>query len=234
MVSNKKMELYKSKAELYDKFISQSGKSYERVANIIEKHLKKTDAILELAAGTGNYAVEFKKKGYVNYVCSDLNKELLEIAEKKTNLKCLTLDMKSFSIKEKFDVVLILFKSLNYNLNLKELKSTLKNSFNSLNPKGKLIIEITNPEIILNNPKSGAFLFDLDEKNSLMHLSDVEGRFMTHYFMFIDKKTNKCELDKHKNYIFKKEEITNSIREVGFKKIETELDGNTLFIIGYK
>ena len=228
------MELYKSKAYLYDKFISQSGKSYEKVVDIIEKYIKKTDFILELAAGTGNYALEFKKRGYNNYTCSDLNKELLEIASKKTDLKCIPLDMKSFSLKEKFNAVLILFKSINYNLNLDELKNTLKNSFNSLRKNGKIVIEITNPDIILNNPKSGAFLFDLDENYSLMHLTDVEGRFLTHYLIFTDKKTNKCEIDKHKNYIFKTEEINNLMNKVGFSKIEKQLVGNTLFIIGSK
>ena len=228
------MELYKSKADLYDKFISQSGKSYEKTADVIGKYLKKTDFILELAAGTGNYALEFKKRGYKNYVCSDINDKLLEIARKKTNLKCINLDMKSFSLKEKFDAILILFKSINYNLNINELKNTLKNSFNSLKETGRIIIEITNPDIILNNPKSGAFLFDIDENYYLIHLTDVEDRFLTHYFIFVDKKTNKCEIDKHKNYIFETKEITNLMNDIGFNKIEKKLVDNTLFIIGYK
>jgi ubiquinone/menaquinone biosynthesis C-methylase UbiE len=228
------MELYKSKADLYDKFISQSGKSYEKTADIIAKYLKKTDSILELAAGTGNYALEFKKRGYKNYICSDINDELLEIAKKKTNFKCINLDMKSFSLKEKFDAILILFKSINYNLNIDELKNTLKNSFNSLKKNGKIIIEITNPDIILKNPKSGAFLFDIDENYYLIHLTDVEGRFLTHYFIFMNKKTKKCEIDKHKNYIFETKEIMDLMNDVGFSKIEKKLVGNTLFIIGHK
>lgn len=228
------MELYKSKADLYDKFISQSGKSYEKAAEVIVKYLKKTDSILELAAGTGNYALEFKKRGYKDYTCSDINNELLEIAKKKTNLRCINLDMKYFSLKEKFDAILILFKSINYNLNTNELKNTLKNSFNSLKENGRIIIEITNPDIILSNPKSGAFLFDIDENYSLMHLTDVEDRFLMHYFIFVNKKTNKCEIDKHKNYIFETKEITDLMNDVGFNKIEKQLVDNTLFIIGYK
>jgi len=228
------MELYKSKADLYDKFISQSGKSYEKVADVIEKYLGKNDFILELAAGTGNYALEFKKRGYKNYVCSDINDELLKIAKKKTNFKCIHLDMKSFSLKEKFDAVLILFKSINYNLNINELRNTLQNSFNSLNKNGKIVIEITNPDIILKNPKSGAFLFDINKDYFLIHLTDVENRFLTHYFIFLDKKTHKCEIDKHKNYIFKTEEITDLMKNLGFGKIEKQLLGNTLLIIGYK
>jgi UDP-hydrolysing UDP-N-acetyl-D-glucosamine 2-epimerase len=51
------MELYKSKADLYDKFISQSGKSYEKAADVIGKYLKKTDLILELAV-TGEALME--------------------------------------------------------------------------------------------------------------------------------------------------------------------------------
>lgn len=228
------MELYKSKADLYDKFISQSGKSYEKAAEIIQKYLKKTDFILELAAGSGNYALEFKKRGYKNYTCSDINDELLKIARKKTNFRCINLDMESFSLKEKFDVILILFKSINYNLKINELRKTLQNSFNSLRENGRIIIEITNPEIILNNPRSGAFLFDIDKDYSLIHLTDVEDRFLTHYFIFINKKTNKCEIDKHKNYIFEIKELTNLMEDVGFNKIEKQLMGNTLFIIGHR
>jgi len=138
--------LYKKYAKYYDKIYSE--KDYESEAEFIkwavQKHKTSTgNKLLDVACGTGNH-MQFLKDQF-SIVGVDINPEMLKIAKKKVaKVKFIKGDMKNLMLDKnnKFDVIICMFAAIAYNLNYKELKSTLK-SFNTyLKPGGVLIFDL--------------------------------------------------------------------------------------------
>lgn len=132
-------------AAYYDKIYHQ--KNYKKEAEFIHKAIKKYSKVrgrklLDIPIGTGKHSVLLRKFGY-KVVGADISTDMLKIA--KTKLKGIRLvkaNMKDFNLEEKFDALICMFSSINYNRNYKNLKSTLKNFHNHLQKGGILIFDV--------------------------------------------------------------------------------------------
>jgi ubiquinone/menaquinone biosynthesis C-methylase UbiE len=136
--------LYKKFAKYYD--LCYSGKDYVKETKFLEalikKHKIKGKKILEVGSGTGNHAVCLEKKGF-DIIGVDLNEEMLAVARKKSKkIKFVQGDMRSFNIKDEFDIILCLFSTMHYNTNVSDLKKTLKNFYKHLKKGGLLIFDM--------------------------------------------------------------------------------------------
>lgn len=114
----------------------------------------KVRKILDLACGTGHHSIFFAKSGY-GVTGVDLSEKMLQIARKNakgvSGVKFVKGGFLDFhpKLKDKFDAVICLGNSLPHLLSQKDLKKTLLNIYNLLNPGGIFILQNRNYDKIL-------------------------------------------------------------------------------------
>lgn len=119
---------------------------------IFEKN--KVKKILDLACGTGHHSIFFAESGY-EVTGVDKSREMIQIARRNSKgvsgVKFLTADFLNVypKIKDRFDAVICLGNSLPHLLSRENLKKTLHNIYNLLNPEGILLIQNRNYDKIL-------------------------------------------------------------------------------------
>jgi len=102
--------------------------------------------LLDLATGTGSVALEFANRG-CEVTGLDLSAPMLEQARAKAqaagrNIQFLQRDLVKFNLPPEFDHALCLYDSLNYILDVDDLKRTFANARNSLNTTGVFIFDV--------------------------------------------------------------------------------------------
>ena len=114
----------------------------------------KVRKILDLACGTGHHSTFFTKSGY-EVTGVDLSEKMLQIAKENAKgisgvqfLKAGFLDLYP-KLKDRFDAVICLGNSLPHLLSKRDLKKTLQNIYNLLNPGGVFILQNRNYDKIL-------------------------------------------------------------------------------------
>jgi ubiquinone/menaquinone biosynthesis C-methylase UbiE len=214
--------LYKKFAKYYDLCYSEKDYTKETnfLQNLIKKYKIKCKKILEVGCGTGGHAIHLKKKGF-DIIGVDLNKEMLEVAKKKSkSIKFLQGDMRNFDLNKEFDIVLCLFSTIHYNQNLKELEKTLKNFYGHLKKGGLLIFDMGFNE----ERWEGSHVHVGNWSNKEVDLvrfskSRRQGDFgilNMAYILFKNKKFYFGE-EEHKLRIFKTHEVKKLSEKIGFK-----------------
>lgn len=111
--------------------------------------------ILELACGTGRVLLPLAQAGF-KVAGIDLSGKMLEKAKEKINkevkdihenIALLKGNMTNFDLKEKFSLVLIIFNSFQFLLTEEGQDNCLRCIHRHLNPNGKLIISVFNPDL---------------------------------------------------------------------------------------
>jgi ubiquinone/menaquinone biosynthesis C-methylase UbiE len=220
-----KEQLYKKYAKFYDKVYSK--KKYEAEVEFINSVVKifkvKGKNLLDMACGTGTHAKKFVDNGF-RVTGVDVNSEMLKLAKKKTKKASFVEgSMQSFKSKKKFDVITCLFTAINYNKNVSELKSTIKNFSNLLNKGGIVIFDlglIKGKE----DKKTGAFIDTYSEDNlQIARISqwnpsrENSDIYNANFLMLIkDKGKVDFEIDEHELGIFSVEEIKSIMENNGF------------------
>ena len=131
-------------AKYYDA-IYLKMKNYEKEAAIVKRIIRQFEnlqskTLLDVGCGTGEH---------LKYLSSDfqcirihINSEMLKIASRKVpDARFRIADMISFSLEEKFDVIVCLFSSIGYVSGFNNLAKTLENFRVHLNDRGLLIVE---------------------------------------------------------------------------------------------
>ncbi|MBN1755334.1 class I SAM-dependent methyltransferase [bacterium] len=115
---------------------------------VFDKFEIKGSHILDLACGTGKFALEFARKGY-KVTAIDISPCALEVArdnaiEQKLeqNIEFINRSMLDLESRDRFDVVLCLYNSLNYIRDEKQLKKTFRNIWKALIWGGYLLFDI--------------------------------------------------------------------------------------------
>jgi SAM-dependent methyltransferase len=112
----------KEYSNLYDLFYE--NKNYQKEINLLKKILKKkSNKILELGCGTGNYTKKLENFSS-KIIAIDKSKFMIDIAKKKKikKAKFINKEIKDLKFKEKFDVIVSFFHILSYQANKQELK----------------------------------------------------------------------------------------------------------------
>lgn len=113
---------------------------------------KKADGkILEVACGTGRIYLELLKEG-LDAVGIDISEEMIAALREKAADMSLkprvhVADMRSFDLDERFNRILVPFRSFLYNLTTEDQLKTLKNFRRHLAPGGKLVLNFFYPDI---------------------------------------------------------------------------------------
>lgn len=142
-------ELYEDFAENYEKEVFTQGTIGE--VDFIEKEIEfdKSKTILDLGCGTGRHTIELTKRGY-SVTGLDLSDTQLKKAREKAealklNIKFIKDDARYFKLEEKFDLVIIICEGAFSLMETDEMNfAILKNAYDSLKEKGKLIFTTLN------------------------------------------------------------------------------------------
>lgn len=228
---------YKIFAQHYDKYMQQVN--YKRWARLVLERYNmhyshEPEKILELACGTANIAILLSKLGY-EVDASDLAPEMLKIAAAKADAPRLFLANMIDEIETgTYDLMVILFDSLNYLSNLNDIKTLLSNTHKSLNKDGMLIFDVTTIKNSLDNFDGFVNLEDSQDQY-IIHQSDLDDRtkVQTTELTFFTKKGYFFERsdEVHKQTIFSVYELKKLIAKSNYKLIgihSTESSANLM------
>jgi SAM-dependent methyltransferase len=125
----KNLKIYERLSRIYDldwgKF---SLKFVGFVEELLSEHNISSARILDLACGTGNFAIQMVRDGHIVRGI-DISSEMINIARSKSaglsGVSFEIQDMTEFSVKNKFDAVTCIFDSINYVHDINRLKSMI-------------------------------------------------------------------------------------------------------------
>ncbi len=222
-------------ADIYD--IVMSDVDYETWADYLDEiilmHQPTARNILELACGTGTIALSLEELDCYKITATDGSPDMIRIARKKaakvnSEIKFLTMNFLDLSFEETFDVVYMVFDSLNY-LHSEDKIIKLHNEVkNVLSPEGIFIYDFTTPR---NSRKAIRFLNNESKK--------IDGKYRYHRESSFDAKnrihTNRFQIEKldqneglivdkfeeqHQQKIYTLKEIRSVINKTDFRILE--------------
>lgn len=145
-------EIYTALASIYDEIMSDIDYAFwsDFIDAIIQEHHPNAESVLELGCGTGSFALLLDELGCYRITATDASASMIDRAKEKAggienNVKFEILDFRNITIKSRFDVVLMLFDSINYLLNRNDIISMLREVRKVLNPNGCFIFDFTTP-----------------------------------------------------------------------------------------
>jgi ubiquinone/menaquinone biosynthesis C-methylase UbiE len=129
---------------VYSKIVDYRSQ-VDYLEKIIAKHRRgRTESILDVACGTGNYTFVFARRGY-RTTGIDISDEMLRVAKekagRKTNPRFFKSDMRKIDLQAKYDVAVVLFGGFGYLLEQGEVGEFLAGVAKQLNKGGLLIFE---------------------------------------------------------------------------------------------
>ena len=210
-------------AEYYDNYMKHVG--YEDWVEFIllqyNKSCGKSPAkILELACGSTNISSLLVKKG-LTVDASDISAEMLKIASEKPFSPSLSLQKMTDELpKNKYDLALLLFDSLNYLHDLNEVELLLNNVHNTLVEKGLFIFDITTPKNCENH-FDGFINIEQIKDDLFIHESDyeqTENTLITKLTFFKKKGFLFARYDEeHKQKIFRVSDLLEQINKTDLR-----------------
>lgn len=145
------MAFYEELSRYYDIVFPFKATIY----GFLTRHFKKQGAVLDIATGTGNYALALAKDGY-DVTAIDLDSQMIDALSLKANkedihLKSQVMNMLDLSqlTANTFDGAFCIGNSLVHLQTPKDILSALKEIHTLLKDKGQLIIQIVNYDRIL-------------------------------------------------------------------------------------
>jgi ubiquinone/menaquinone biosynthesis C-methylase UbiE len=153
MISKEKMNPnYSVLADIYDSVMEDVD--YETwtdyIDEIILNHNPEALDVLELACGTGTMALSLEELDCYNIVATDLSAQMIHIARNKadhvgSNVQFLPMNFLDIRLDQKFDVVFMVFDSINYIHNAEEILDLHHQVRSILKPQGIFIFDFTTP-----------------------------------------------------------------------------------------
>lgn len=160
-------KIYTILASVYDELMADIDYELwsDYIDTIIQKYHPSALSILELGCGTGSLALMLDELDCYRIIATDASEAMINRAREKadkifSDVDFRVLDFRDFTLAEKFDIVLMLFDSINYLLTREDIVSTLLNIRKVLKPGGYFIYDFTTPgnslraESLLNEEKT--------------------------------------------------------------------------------
>lgn len=120
------------------------------IDDIIQSINPDTKTILELACGTGSFAIYLDELECYDITATDLSPAMIEVANQKgksVNAKVhfQTMDFRNINIEKQFDAVVMLFDSINYMMTDGDILMVFREVKKVLNDGGMFIFDFTTP-----------------------------------------------------------------------------------------
>ncbi len=143
---------YSKLAEVYDDLMEEVD--YELWANFIDDimqiHHPDPQTILELACGTGSLSFSLDELLCYEIIATDRSPDMIRKAHQKAirynaNVQFQVMNFLNISLEKKFDVVLLLFDSINYLQEPEDILRLLDEVKKVLHPQGLFVFDFTTP-----------------------------------------------------------------------------------------
>lgn len=221
------MESYVSLAALYDKLINDDI-DYKRYADFIktvcQREKVQNNSYLDLACGTGNLSVELAKDYKENFLI-DLSEEMLSEAEgklrsKQIKAKFVCQDIVQLNLNRKFDLITCCLDSVNYIIDLEDLKHFFRNVKLHLKEGGVFVFDLNSHYKISKVLGNNTFTFDSEEVfYSWQNFYDDEIVDMNLSFFVKEGESYKRFDECHTERAYKVEALTNLLNDTKLKII---------------
>ncbi|WP_252187472.1 class I SAM-dependent DNA methyltransferase [Anaeromonas gelatinilytica] len=224
---------YEEFAEVYDRLMTEDidyEKWYKFIKNIYNEYNVRPYNILEMACGTGNLTKYFAKD-YYNISCFDISEDMLSIAYKKLrnykNVCIRHMNMLDFKFNKKFQSIISICDSINYILDIEDLKKVFKNVYNHLEDKGIFVFDINSYYKLSNIIGNNTFIYD--EKDVFYTWENEFQDNIANFYLtfFVYRKGMYERFDEfHQERAYRSDEIIDLLKEIGYKNISV-YDGLT-------
>ncbi len=209
---------YKEFAKYYDMFYK--NKNYVKETEFLKKFINQDDKIIDIGCGTGLHASLLQQNGF-KVDGLDLNKEMLDIAKTRVHSNLYLQNILDININQKYDIIISMFAVLNHLKDTQELEKAFMNLKNILNDKGKIIIDLHNPQ------NSGSKTDSYDNMTRIMEWHyDKKSKIEDSKIVF--EIEGKKYIDSHTFRIFTINEVKKCCENVGLvvKKVYENYDVN--------
>ena len=231
----KEKRIYSILADIYDTVMSDVD--YETWADYLDEiilmHHPKARDILELACGTGTIALSLEELDCYNITATDGSPDMIRIAASKarkanSDIEFLTMNFLDLSFSRKFDVIYMVFDSINYLHTEEEFLQLHAEVKKCLRPGGIFIYDFTTPR----NSRNAIRLLNNESKK-------IDDQYRYHRESTFNAKsrihTNRFEIEifgengsdsvekfeeKHRQKIYTQEEIRAMIHKTDFTIVE--------------
>lgn len=231
------MKMFADYASYYD--LLYQDKNYKAETNYVSKLIKRflknnkvPITLLDLACGTGKHALCFSEKGFL-VEGSDISSQMIQFAKKNNKLDKKNIKFYNYSFQESdkiqksYDVVISMFSSIDYLINIDDINKSLRNINSLLKDDGIFIFDYWNGNAVV---KDYSPLKVLKKKsnngNKIIRISkttlDVLNQLAIVKFecMFVNKKNKMFEFEEtHKLRYFYFSEIQSILESNGFRLI---------------
>lgn len=215
---------YVSFAQIYDRVMADVPyrRWFQYISAIWERFSFTPRRILDLACGTGNFSVLLAKQGY-EVVGLDASAHMLDVArEKVRNLglsaEFVHADMRDFVLPEPVDGAVCLFDSLNYLLELNDIRCAFRCVHRCLRPGGLFVFDVNTPERLASIPSETTVFEGSDYFLVWSDIWDPDNRWWQVNLTGFIRKGNTWERfdEIHKERAFPIEDLSRLLRETGF------------------
>lgn len=144
--------VYSALANVYDVLMEEVDYELwaDYVDELIYRHGGEARSILELACGTGTVAMLLDQWQHYRITATDSSQSMLDRAREKaaragSPVRFVQSDCRDLQLNERYDVVLMLFDSLNYLLHRTDIQRTFEQVRKVLRPGGIFVFDFTTP-----------------------------------------------------------------------------------------
>ena len=216
--------MYREFAKHYERIYSykDTAKEVKFILVVLRKHGVRGKEVLDVACGTGRHADLLAGKGFT-VVGIDKNEGMLRIARRKVPkaifYRC---DMKSFRLPRRFDAILCMFTSMNYNTRMEDLVRTLCNFERHLSDGGIIVFDAPIRKRKAVEQATGNLL---DKDTAVLYVWRERGLLTVGDIYWIVRKRGRTAqekgasvvLDRHVLRMYRLAEIKNAIRASGLR-----------------
>ncbi|PWN07168.1 class I SAM-dependent methyltransferase [Rhodohalobacter mucosus] len=225
-------ENYSVLAEIYDDVMGDVD--YETwtdyIDDIIVEHNPESVDILELACGTGTMALSLEELDCYTITATDASPEMIRVAQQKaermkSDIEFRTMNFLDLQFEKTFDVVYMVFDSLNYLHTEEEILELHRQVRDVLKPDGIFIYDFTTPR----NSRKAIHFLNHEEKVVNRNYRyrrtsryDEDAGIHTNCFIIEQtdphtKKTLQTFQEEHRQKIYTQREIETMIKKTDFK-----------------
>ncbi len=221
------LQPYSSIASAYDYMLRHVDYSrwYDYIKEIMHIYCNEPEDILELGCGTGKFGAKFSADDY-KILGVDISLPMLMVAKTRAfrNFKIACCDIRNFYFKKKFDFIFCVHDTLNYLLNIDDIRQVLQSTRVVMHKNSIFMFDLTteyNIERFFENRttfyKTGSL--HIEWSNSY----DRDSKIITSMFK-TSKPDGTVEYETHKQKIYSEEEIKKLLSEEGFNLLATYSD----------
>lgn len=216
---------YNRVAKYYDDVIGIGFDTDKYLKEKIKRYNKNVRSVLELGCGTGNNLLPFA--GNIELTGIDISEEMLKIARKKVpRCSFYRMDIREFSLDNKFDLIICLYDTLNHLLLFSDWKKLFINVSRHLNAGGLFIFDINTLAKLEYFSAISPFMHEFNSGYLIVNVKKIfRNTFNWNLMIFENKKRNQYTLLDHniKESSFETEKVSEELaKHFNIKRIEDE------------